>query len=154
MKKSKKDVLKLAVKAVRHAKSLVTDVEFSAEDATRSEWEFLRDVYTAVIEAGATTVNVPDTVGYTDPEEYAKLIEYLLREVSGIDKVVISVHCHNDLGLATANTLEALRTGARQAEVSVNGIGERAGNASFEEVVMSIQTREDCFGFKTNIKTE
>ena len=154
LKKTKKEVLKLATDAVRHAKSLVSDVEFSAEDATRSEWEFLRDVYTAVIEAGATTVNVPDTVGYTVPEEYARLIDYLRREVPGIDKVIISVHCHNDLGLATANTLEALKAGARQAEVSVNGIGERAGNASFEEVVMSIKTREDCFGFKTKIKTE
>jgi 2-isopropylmalate synthase len=154
LKKTKKEVLKLATDAVRHAKSLVSDVEFSAEDATRSEWEFLRDVYTAAIEAGATTVNVPDTVGYTVPEEYARLIDYLRREVPGIDKAIISVHCHNDLGLATANTLEALKAGARQAEVSVNGIGERAGNASFEEVVMSIKTREDCFGFKTKIKTE
>jgi 2-isopropylmalate synthase len=154
LKKTKDEVLKLAVDAVRHAKSLTPEVEFSAEDATRSEWEFLRDVYTAVIESGATIVNVPDTVGYTVPEEYARLINYLSREVPGIDKVTISVHCHNDLGLATANTLEALKAGARQAEVSINGIGERAGNASFEEVVMAIQTRKDFFNFKTKIKTE
>jgi 2-isopropylmalate synthase len=154
LKKTKEEVLKLAEDAVRHARSLTPEVEFSAEDATRSEWEFLRDVYTAVIEAGATIVNVPDTVGYTVPEEYARLIQYLRQKVSGIEKAIISVHCHNDLGLATANTLEALKSGARQAEVSVNGIGERAGNASFEEVVMSLRTRKDCFGFKTAIKTE
>jgi 2-isopropylmalate synthase len=154
LKKSKEEVLKLAVDAVRHAKSLTDEVEFSAEDATRSDREYLKDIYTAVIEAGATILNVPDTVGYTIPEEYAALIRYLKKEVPGIDKTVISVHCHNDLGLATANTLEALKAGARQAEVSVNGIGERAGNASFEEVVMSLKTRADCFGFKTRIKTE
>ena len=154
LKKSKDEVLKLAVDAVRYAKSLTEEVEFSAEDATRSEWEFLRDIYAAVIEAGATIINVPDTVGYTIPEEFARLISYLCKEVRGIEKAVISVHCHNDLGLATANTLEALKAGARQAEVSVNGIGERAGNASFEEIVMSLRTRQDCYGLNTAIKTE
>jgi 2-isopropylmalate synthase len=154
LKKTKDEVLKLAVNAVQYAKSLNDEVEFSAEDATRSDRGFLRDVYTAVIEAGATIINVPDTVGYTIPEEFARLIGYLRKEVKGIEKAIISVHCHNDLGLATANTLEALKTGARQAEVSVNGIGERAGNASFEEVVMSLKTRHDCYGLETTIKTE
>jgi 2-isopropylmalate synthase len=154
LKKTKNEVLKLATDAVSLAKSMVQDVEFSAEDATRSDWKFLKDVYTAVIEAGATTINIPDTVGYTIPDEYAKLVEYLLNNVPGIDNVIISVHCHNDLGLATANTLRALIAGARQAEVAVNGIGERAGNASFEEVVMSLRTRKALFNLDTDIKTE
>jgi 2-isopropylmalate synthase len=154
LKKTKEEVLKLAVDAVRVAKSMVDDVEFSAEDATRSERGFLRDVYAAVIEAGATTVNVPDTVGYTVPEEFSSLIEYLLANVPGIGKAVISVHCHNDLGLATANTLAALKRGARQAEVAVNGIGERAGNASFEEVVMALRTRKESYDLFTDIRTE
>lgn len=154
LKKSENEVLKLATNAVSLAKSMVQDVEFSAEDATRSDWEFLKDIYTAVIEAGATTINIPDTVGYTVPDEYAKLVGYLLNNVPGIDNVIISVHCHNDLGLATANTLRALMAGARQAEVAVNGIGERAGNASFEEVVMSLRTRKDLFDLDTDIKSE
>ncbi len=154
LKKSRDEVLKLATEAVALAKSMVEDVEFSAEDATRSKWEFLRDVYTAAIDAGATTINIPDTVGYTVPDEYAELVKYLLKNVPGIENVIISVHCHNDLGLATANTLRALITGARQAEVSVNGIGERAGNASFEEVVMSLKTRKDIFNLNSDIKTE
>ncbi len=154
LEKSKNEVLKMATGAVSLAKSMVEDVEFSAEDATRSDWEFLRDIYTAVIEAGATTINIPDTVGYTVPDEYAKLVGYLLNNVPDINNVIISVHCHNDLGLATANTLRALMAGARQAEVAVNGIGERAGNASFEEVVMSLRTRKDLFNLDTDIKTE
>jgi len=154
LRKSKDEVLKLAVEAVRLARSLVDDVEFSAEDATRSDWGFLRDIYTAVIEEGATTINIPDTVGYTVPEEFKNLIEYLIQNVPNIDRAVISVHCHNDLGLATANTLQAIKAGARQAEVAVNGIGERAGNASFEEVVMSIKTRKDFFGFDVDINTQ
>ena len=154
LRKSKDEVLKLAVEAVRLARSLVDDVEFSAEDATRSDWGFLRDIYTAVIEEGATTINIPDTVGYTIPEEFKNLIEYLIQNVPNIDRAVISVHCHNDLGLATANTLQAIKAGARQAEVAVNGIGERAGNASFEEVVMSIKTRKDFFGFDVDINTQ
>ncbi len=154
LKKTKDEVLKLATHAVGLARSMVDDVEFSAEDATRSDWAFLADVYSAVIEAGATTINVPDTVGYTTPDEFAELIRYLLNNVRGIKNVIISVHCHNDLGLATANTLSALKTGARQAEVSVNGIGERAGNASFEEIVMSLQTRRDLFKLDCNIHTE
>jgi 2-isopropylmalate synthase len=154
LKKTKEEVLTLATNAVRLAKSMVDDVEFSAEDATRSDWDFLKDIYSAVIEAGATTINVPDTVGYTVPDEYAELVCFLLDNVSGIHNVIISVHCHNDLGLATANTLRALIIGARQAEVAVNGIGERAGNASFEEVVMALRTRGEFFNLKTDIKTE
>jgi 2-isopropylmalate synthase len=154
LKKTKQEVLKLAVDAVMLAKSMVDDVEFSAEDATRSDWEFLKDIYSAVIEAGAHTINVPDTVGYTVPDEYAKLVEFLMKNIPGIEDVIISVHCHNDLGLATANTLRALMAGARQAEVSVNGIGERAGNASFEEVVMTLCTRGDMYNLRSDIKTE
>jgi 2-isopropylmalate synthase len=154
LKKPKKEVLRLAVDAVGYARSLVSDVEFSAEDATRSDWGFLKEIYGAVIEAGATTINVPDTVGYTTPGEFMRLITFLRENVPNISGVVISVHCHNDLGLATANTLEALMTGARQAEVAVNGLGERAGNASFEEVVMSLRTRKDTYGLETEIKTE
>lgn len=154
LKKSKDEVLKLAVDAVALAKSLVPDVEFSAEDATRSDWGFLKEIYTAVIEAGATTINVPDTVGYTTPGEFRELICFLKENVKNIDDAIISVHCHNDLGLATANTLEAFRAGARQAEVAINGLGERAGNASYEEVVMSLCTRKDNYKFETNIKSE
>jgi 2-isopropylmalate synthase len=154
LNKTKDEVLKLAIQAVSLARSMVNDVEFSAEDATRSDWAFLADVYSAVIEAGATTINVPDTVGYITPDEFAELIRYLLKNVKGIKNVIISVHCHNDLGLATANTLSALKTGARQVEVSVNGIGERAGNASLEEIVMSLQTRKDVFKLDCDIHTE
>ncbi|MFW6138561.1 MAG: 2-isopropylmalate synthase [Spirochaetota bacterium] len=154
LKKTKDQVLKHSVQAVELAKSMVDDVEFSAEDATRSDWWFLKEVYTGVLEAGATTINIPDTVGYTTPDEYTKLIRFLMENVSGVQNAVISVHCHNDLGLATANTLAALKSGARQAEVSVNGIGERAGNASFEEVVMALRTRRESFGLDTEIKTE
>jgi 2-isopropylmalate synthase len=154
LNKSKEEVLKLAVNAVTLAKSLVSDVEFSAEDATRSDRGFLKEIFTAVIEAGATTINVPDTVGYTTPGEFRELILFLKKNVPNINRAIISVHCHNDLGLATANTLEAFGAGARQAEVAINGLGERAGNASFEEVVMSLRTRKDSYKFDTNIKSE
>jgi len=154
LNKSKDQVMKLAVDAVRLAKSLVSDVEFSAEDATRSDWGFLAEIYSAVIEAGATTINVPDTVGYTTPGEFRKLISFLKDNVKNSEDAIISVHCHNDLGLATANTLEAFKAGARQAEVAVNGLGERAGNASYEEVVMALRTRKDTYKLETNIKTE
>jgi len=154
LNKSKDEVMKLAVDGVRLANSLVSDVEFSAEDATRSDWGFLKEIYTAVIEAGATTINVPDTVGYTTPGEFRELICFLKENVKNIDDAIISVHCHNDLGLATANTLEAFRAGARQAEVAINGLGERAGNASYEEVVMALRTRKDNYKFETNVKSE
>jgi 2-isopropylmalate synthase len=140
------EVLDRISRMVRFAKSFTSDVEFSAEDATRSDWAFLAQVFAAAIESGATTLNVPDTVGYTTPTEYVALIEYLMNRVPGIENVVISVHCHDDLGMATANTLAAVGAGARQVEVTMNGIGERAGNTSLEEVVMALATRGDQFG--------
>ena len=131
---------------VAYARNLCPTVEFSAEDATRSEWEYLCRVFEAAIKAGATTVNIPDTVGYTLPNEYEALFRYLRDRVPGIEDVVMSAHCHNDLGMATANTLAAIRAGARQVEVTVNGLGERAGNTAMEEVVMALRTRPDSFG--------
>lgn len=150
---SREECIRRAVEAVAYARSLCEDVEFSPEDAGRSDPEFLTIVLGEVIKAGATTINIPDTVGYTTPEEFAQLIRYLISHTPGADRVVWSVHCHNDLGLATANTLAGIRAGARQAEVTVNGIGERAGNTSLEEVVMAIYTRQHLFGLKTNIDT-
>src|SRR4029079_10666494 len=151
---SREPVLERAAKMVAFAKTFTSDVEFSAEDATRSDPAFLVQVFSAAIKAGATTINVPDTVGYTTPGEYGSLIEFLRGNVEGIDDVVISVHCHNDLGMATANTLAAIAAGARQIEVTVNGIGERAGNTALEEVVMSLSTRSDQFSGFTNIQKE
>ncbi len=154
LRKTREQVLDEAVKAVRHAKQYTDDVEFSAEDATRSDRDFLVQIYTAVIEAGATTINVPDTVGYTVPSEYGPLIAYLKANIPNIQKATISVHCHNDLGLAVANSLVAIENGARQAECTINGIGERAGNASMEEIVMALKVRKNRWGFDTNIVTE
>ena len=150
---SREECIRRAVEAVAYARSLCDDVEFSPEDAGRSDPEFLVVVLGEVIKAGATTINIPDTVGYTTPEEFGQLIRYLIQHTPGAERVVWSVHCHNDLGLATANTLAGIRAGARQAEVTVNGIGERAGNTSLEEVVMAIYTRQQLFGLKTNIDT-
>jgi 2-isopropylmalate synthase len=147
------EVLAKAVDAVKLARGYTPDVEFSAQDATRSEISFLREIVQAAIEAGATTLNIPDTVGYAIPHSYGELIADLKKNVPGIDQVIISTHCHNDLGLATANSLSGLVNGARQIECTINGLGERAGNASLEECVMSIQTRKDVFGLFTNIKT-
>ena len=138
------------VEAVSYAKSLLGengDIEFSPEDAGRSDKDFLCDVLAAVIEAGATTLNIPDTVGYTVPREYGDMFEYLIQGTQGADKVVWSTHCHNDLGLATANTLEGIRGGARQVEVTVNGIGERAGNTAIEEVAMALRTRPQMYDY-------
>jgi 2-isopropylmalate synthase len=146
LRKSPDEVVEAARAAVTLAKRFVDDVEFSAEDATRSEWDFLCRIVAVAIEAGATTINLPDTVGYTTPEEYARLIKHIRANVPGAEDIVLSVHCHNDLGMATANTLSAIEAGARQAEVTVNGIGERAGNTSLEEVVMALHTRKDFFG--------
>ncbi len=154
LRKSPEEVLQLAVESVKYAKSLCSDIEFSAEDATRSNWEFLCKVIEAAIDAGATTVNIPDTVGYTVPWEFEALIRHIISNVRNIDKARISVHCHNDLGMAVANTLAALKAGATQAECTVNGIGERAGNAALEEVVMALRTRNDFFDLKPNIITE
>jgi len=146
LKKDSDEVLKMAVEAVRYAKTFTDDVEFSPEDACRSEMSFLIEILTAVIEAGATTLNIPDTVGYILPYEYGRIIAQLKSDVPGIDKCIISTHCHNDLGMAVANSLTGVRNGARQVECSVNGLGERAGNAALEEVVMAIHTRPDFFG--------
>ena len=153
LRMSPEQVIAQAVDAVKLAKSFTDNVEFSAEDASRSDRDFLCKVFGAVIAAGATTINVPDTVGYAVPNEFSELISYIIAHTEGIEKAVVSVHCHNDLGLATANTLAAIQAGARQAEVTINGIGERAGNASLEEVVMSILTRKGCFPVETSIVT-
>ena len=147
-------VLEQAVKSVKLAASYTDNVEFSAEDGSRSDPDFLCKVFEAVIDAGATTVNLPDTVGYAIPEEYGDLIKYVMENTPNIDKAVLSVHCHNDLGLATSNTLSAIKAGARQVEVTINGIGERAGNTSLEEVVMSLNTRPNFFPQTTSIDTK
>ena len=147
------EVLEAAGEAVALAKSFTADVEFSAEDATRTDPEFLFHVLEVAIRAGATTVNVPDTVGYTTPDEYAALIRAILARVPNIAQAVISVHCHDDLGLAVANTLAGVAAGARQIEGSINGIGERAGNASLEEVIMAMRTRQAVFPYETGINT-
>lgn len=151
---SREEALKRSVTMVKLAKSFVEDVEFSPMDATRSDIPYLCEVIEAVIEAGATTVNIPDTVGYTIPVEFGALIKTIRERVKNIDKAVISVHCHNDLGLSTANSLAAVMNGAGQVECTINGIGERAGNCSMEEVVMSLRTRRDLYEADTNINTE
>ncbi|MCX7739272.1 MAG: 2-isopropylmalate synthase [Hydrogenothermaceae bacterium] len=154
LKMKPEDVLERAVYAVKHALRYTDDVEFSAEDAFRSEREFLYRIFEAVIEAGVKTINVPDTVGYAIPEEFGKLIADIKNNVPNIDKAIISVHCHNDLGLAVANSLAAVKNGARQVHSTINGIGERAGNAAVEEVVMAIKVRQDYFnGIYTTINT-
>jgi 2-isopropylmalate synthase len=145
LNKTPAEVLKMAVAAVKLAKTFTDDVEFSPEDACRSEMPFLIEILTAVVEAGATTLNIPDTVGYVLPYEYGQIIAELVAKVPGINNCVISTHCHNDLGQAVANSLAGVRNGARQVECSVNGLGERAGNAALEEVVMAIHTRPDFF---------
>jgi 2-isopropylmalate synthase len=150
---SREQVLETGMKAVRRARELCDDVEFSAEDAIRTEPEFLIEVLSTMIAAGATTVNVPDTVGYTTPEEIFALFSRLKREVRGIDQVVLSSHCHNDLGLGVANSLAAVAAGARQVECTINGIGERAGNAAMEEIVMALRTRADRYHVDTGIRT-
>ncbi|WP_028571620.1 2-isopropylmalate synthase [Desulfonatronum lacustre] len=154
LRKSPDQVLEMAEAAVRHAVKYTSNVEFSAEDASRSEWDFLATVVERVIAAGARTINIPDTVGYAQPDEFGALIRYLLEKVPNSDQAVFSVHCHNDLGLGVANTLAALRAGARQAEVTLSGIGERAGNAALEEVVMALNVRKDVYNLTTTIKTE
>ena len=152
--KSREQVLREAIAAVAHARNYTQNVEFSPMDATRSDRDYLCAMVEAVIAAGATTVNIPDTVGYAVPDEFGDLIATLFRRVKNIRRAVISVHCHNDLGLATANALAALRNGARQVECTINGIGERAGNSAMEEVVMAIKTRKDLFDLWTGIRTE
>lgn len=153
LKKTRQQVIEMAVKGVQHAKQYTDDVEFSAEDAARSDRDYLRQVIEAVIDAGATTVNIPDTVGYAIPHEFGDLIKFLMDNVKNVNKAVISVHCHNDLGLAVANSLAAVMAGAGQVECTINGIGERAGNAALEEIVMAINTRADIFDCETGINT-
>src|SRR5207344_128536 len=150
---AKEQILRTAVEGVRIARELCDDVEFSPEDASRTELEFLAQVVEAAIEAGARTVNIPDTVGYTVPDEFAELFRYLRKNVRGIERVRLSVHCHDDLGMAVANSLTAVVAGARQIECTINGIGERAGNCSLEEVVMAIKTRDAFFNLRTNIES-
>ena len=154
LKKSREQVLKEAVAAVKLAHSYMENVEFSPMDATRSDKDFLVEMVSAVIDAGACTINIPDTVGYAIPEEFGSLIAYLFANVKNMGDTIISVHCHNDLGLAVANSLAAIRNGARQVECTINGIGERAGNTAMEEVVMALQTRKDMYGLYTKIKTD
>ncbi len=151
LKKSKEEVIRIAARSVARAKRYTPNVEFSAMDATRSDVEFLSAVIEAAIRAGATTINIPDTVGYAIPTEFGSLIRTIRQRVQGIEKVTLSVHCHNDLGLAVANSLAAIQNGARQVECTINGIGERAGNTSLEEVVMAIRTRNDLLRFHTRV---
>lgn len=154
LKKAEDEILRLATEAVRYAKKKVRDVQFSPEDASRSDPEFLYRVIERVIGEGATTVNIPDTVGYADPQQFGALIKSIKENVCNVDKAIIAVHCHNDLGLAVANSLSAIKNGARQIECTVNGIGERAGNASMEEIVMAVKTRRDVFpNVTSSIKT-
>jgi len=153
LKKSRENVLTMARSMVALAKKYTSDIEFSPMDATRAEPAYVYQMVEAVIDAGATTVNIPDTVGYTIPGEFSELIKGIFEKVPNARKAVISVHCHNDLGLAVANSLEAVRHGARQVECTINGIGERAGNASLEEIVMAIKTRSDFFNLETGIDT-
>ena len=150
---AKEEIIRRAVGGVQRAKGYCNDIEFSPEDASRTELDFLAEVVERAIEAGATTVNIPDTVGYAVPSQYAAAIRHLKQHVRGIDNVVISVHCHNDLGLAVANSLAAVKEGARQVECTINGLGERAGNCALEEVVMAVKTRSDFFGLPTTINT-
>ena len=154
LKMSREEVLESITKNVAYAKSLCDDIEFSAEDGSRSDWEFLAKCYTNAVAAGATVLNVPDTVGYSTPDEMYSLIRYLKENVEGVENVDISVHCHDDLGLAVANSLACIRAGATQVECTVNGIGERAGNASLEEIVMALHTRAAYYDAETGINTK
>lgn len=154
LRKSQDEVVEMAVKAIHHARQYTDDVEFSCEDAGRTHIDYLCRMVESAINAGATTVNIPDTVGYTIPSEFGSIIENLFNRVPNIDKAIISVHCHNDLGLAVANSLTAVQHGARQVECTINGIGERAGNCSLEEIVMTLKTRESMLNLSTQINTQ
>jgi len=147
-------VVEQAVRAVKRARNRIDDVEFSLEDASRSELDFMCHIIEKVIDAGARTINIPDTVGYAVPHEFAELIAQLIKRIPNSDKAIFSVHCHNDLGLGVANSLAAVGAGARQVECTINGLGERAGNASLEEIVMALRTRHDVMGLETNIETQ
>jgi len=152
LKMTKEEVLKRTYEMVKYAKEKCEDIEFSAEDATRTEKEFLVEVFNKAIEGGATVLNIPDTVGYTTPDEFYELVKYVKNNI--IEDVDISVHCHNDLGLAVANSISAIKAGANQVECTINGIGERAGNAALEEIVMILDTRKDYFNYSNQINTE
>ena len=154
LKKTQDEVVDMAVHAIKHARKYTSDVEFSCEDAGRTHIDYLCRMVEAAINEGATTVNIPDTVGYTTPTEFGGIIHNLFNRVPNIDKAIISVHCHNDLGLAVANSLAAVENGARQVEATINGIGERAGNCSLEEIAMILQTRKNRLGLETNIKSQ
>ena len=154
LRKGREEVLKMAVAAVEQAKSYCDDVEFSPMDAARTEPNYLNEIIAATIAAGATTINIPDTVGYAVPEEFGALIARIIAKVPNSGDAIISVHCHDDLGMAVTNTLSAIKNGARQAECTINGLGERAGNSSLEEIVMALKTRQDYFGFDTEVVTE
>jgi len=154
LKMEKDEIIRRAVSMIELARNYTDDVEFSAEDAIRTERDYLKRVVEAAIKAGASTINIPDTVGYTTPEEIQDLFHFLTTEIEGADQAIFSAHCHDDLGLAVANSLAAVRGGARQVECAINGIGERAGNCATEEVVMALNTRKDFFGLTTGIKTE
>ncbi|MGI9553378.1 MAG: 2-isopropylmalate synthase [Thermodesulfobacteriota bacterium] len=153
LKKSREEVLEMISGAVKHARNYTDNVEFSCEDATRTDIDYLCKAVDIAVKSGASTINIPDTVGYTAPEEFAFIIRTLKEKVPGLDDVILSVHCHNDLGLAVANSLAAIGEGARQVECTINGLGERAGNASLEEIVMALQTRNDLHPFDTGINT-
>ena len=154
LKKAKSEILKQAVEMTKYAVSLCPNIEFSAEDAARTERTFLAEIVEAVIAAGATTINIPDTVGYAVPWEYGETIAYLMKKVKNVNQAILSAHCHNDLGLAVANSLSGVANGIRQVEVAINGLGERAGNCSLEEFVMAIKTREDLLNVTTGIVTK
>jgi 2-isopropylmalate synthase len=154
LKMAKEEIVRRTVEGVSRAKAVIDDVEFSPEDASRTELEFLAEVVERAIEAGATTINLPDTVGYAVPEQYGAMFAYLKKHARGADKVVFSAHCHNDLGMAVMNTLAAVQNGARQIEVTINGLGERAGNCALEEAVMALRTRADYFRVGTRINTK
>lgn len=153
LKMTEEEVLEQTAKMVSYARNLCPNIEFSAEDASRSDREFLSRVVETAINSGATVINIPDTVGYATPESYRELIRYLMNNCRGVEKAIISVHCHNDLGLAVANSLSAVKAGARQIECTINGLGERAGNAALEEIVMAIKTRKDEYNADTEIVT-
>jgi 2-isopropylmalate synthase len=154
LRKTPEEVVRNAREMVAYARSLGLEVEFCAEDATRSDWSFLTQILTVAARAGATILNVPDTVGYTTPKEYHDLFRYLIEHVDAPEGVIFSAHCHNDLGMAVANTLAAVEAGAAQVEGTINGIGERAGNAALEEIIMAIQTRQDRYGYTTEVDTK
>jgi 2-isopropylmalate synthase len=153
LRKSREEILKMSCDTVAHARQYTDNIEFSAMDASRTDPKYIYELLKAVIDAGATTVNVPDTVGYAMPPQFGDLITGVFENVTNIDKAVVSIHCHNDLGLAVANSLEAIKRGARQVEGTINGIGERAGNAALEEIVMAIKTRGDYYELETNVDT-